>query len=78
MLERFVSNSRGRGLRSLSTLCLTEVYVNENQSFQCVPNPRPQNKKMLDALNIKLPKFLSKNDVRVVTKVSRRKSATNN
>jgi len=66
------------GLKSLSTLCLTEVFVNENQSFQCVPNPRVQNKKMLDALDFKLPKFLQKNNVKVVTKVSRRKSAQNN
>ena len=62
------------GLRSLSTLCLTEVCVNENQSFQCVPDPRIQNKKMLEALNIKLPKFLPKNNVCVVTKVKRRES----
>lgn len=63
------------GLKSLSTLCLTEVFINEDQSFQCVPNPRAQNKKMIEALEIKLPKFLQKNDVSVVTKVSRRKSA---
>ncbi len=62
------------GLKSLSTLCLAEVFINEDQSFQCVPNPRAQNKKMIEALEIKLPKFLQKNDVSVVTKVSRRKS----
>jgi len=65
------------GLKSLSTLCLAEVCINEDQSFQCVPNPRAQNKKMLEALKIKLPKFLQKNGVKVVTKVSRRKSAQN-
>ena len=63
------------GLQSLSTLCLLEVFVNEDQSFQAIPSPRTQNKKMLEALNVKLPKFLPKNNVRVVTKVSRRKSA---
>jgi transposase len=62
------------GLKSLSTLCVTEVFVNKNQSFQCIPNPRAQNKKMLEASKIKLPKFLPKNNVRVVTRVSRRKS----
>ena len=62
------------GLKSLSTLCSLEVFVNKDQSFQCIPNPRAQNKKMIEALEIKLPKFLAKNNVSVVTKVSRRKS----
>ncbi len=65
------------GLKSLSTLCILEIFTHKEQSFQCIPNPRKQNKKMLEVLNISLPKFLPKNDVSVVTKVSRRKSAKN-
>ena len=46
--------------------------------FQNVPEPRDQNKRMLDALDIKLPKILAKNHARVVTKKSRRKSVLKN
>lgn len=62
------------GLRSLSTLTLQEVTVQGRASFQQIPEPRSQNKKMLDALRIELPTLLPKSLVRVVTRKNRRKS----
>ncbi len=64
------------GLRSLSTLTLQEVTVKEHPSFQQIPKPRNQNKKMLGALGIELPKILAKSDVCVVTRKNRRKVNT--
>ena len=61
------------GLRSLSTLTLQEVTVGNQPPFQQIPEPRQQNKKMLDALGIELPKILPKSNVRVVTRKNRRK-----
>ena len=61
------------GLRSLSTLTLQEVTVKGRSSFQQIPEPREQNKKMLEALGIELPKILPKSNVRVVTRKNRRK-----
>lgn len=61
------------GLRSLSTLTLQEVTVKDGHSFQQVPEPRHQNKKMLEALGIELPKILPTSRVRVVTRKNRRK-----
>lgn len=66
------------GLRSLSTITMLEVSYDKEKTFQKVPEPRDQNKLMLDALNISLPKILAKNCMRVVTKKSRRKSAVKN
>jgi transposase len=65
------------GLRSLSTLTVQEVTVKGHESFQQIPEPREQNKKMLEALEFELPKILSKSYARVVTRKSRRKSAIN-
>jgi transposase len=62
------------GLRSLSTLTLQEVTVQGQQPFQQVPEPRKQNKKMLEALGIELPTILPISSVRVVTRKKRRKS----
>lgn len=62
------------GLRSLSTLTLMDVKFGDDKAFQQIPEPREQNKLMLDALNIKIPKFSPKNHVNVVTRTSRRKS----
>lgn len=62
------------GLRSLSTLTLMDVKLGEDKAFQQIPEPREQNKLMLEALNIKMPKVLPKNHVNVVTRTSRRKS----
>lgn len=61
------------GLRSLSTLTLQEVTVKDRSSFQQIPEPREQNKQMLDILGIELPKILPKSNVRVVTRKNRRK-----
>jgi transposase len=63
------------GLRSLSTLTMLEVSYDAERTFQNIPEPRDQNKRMLDALHISLPKVLARNQVRVVTKKSRRKSS---
>lgn len=62
------------GLRSLSTLTLQEVTVKDRASFQQIPKPREQNKKMLEALGIELPKILPKSNVNVVTRKNRRKT----
>jgi hypothetical protein len=61
------------GLRSLSTLTLQEVTVKDRSSFQQIPEPRDQNKKMLEALGVELPKILPKSNVSVVTRKNRRK-----
>ena len=66
------------GLRSLSTLTMLEVSYDKERTFQNVPEPRDQNKQMLDALNMNLPKILARNHARVVTKKSRRKSVIKN
>lgn len=63
------------GLRSLSTLTLLEVDLENGGSFQYVPEPREQNKKMLEALELRLPKNLPKSSAYVVTRQPRRKSA---
>jgi len=66
------------GLRSLSTLTMLEVSYDKERTFQSIPEPRDQNKRMLDALKISLPKILWRNHARVVTKKSRRKSVITN
>jgi transposase len=66
------------GLRSLNTLTLQEVTVQDHSSFQQIPEPRKQNKKMLEALGIELPKILPKSNAHVVTRKKRRKTATEN
>jgi len=66
------------GLRSLNTLTLQEVTVKDRPPFQQVPEPREQNKKMLEALGVELPKILPKSNVSVVTRKNRRKINTKN
>lgn len=61
------------GLRSLNTLTLQEVKVGDQPPFQQIPEPRLQNKKMFEALDLKLPKILPKSQVCVVTRKKRRK-----
>lgn len=63
------------GLRSLSTLTTLEVSYDKERTFQEIAVPRDQNKRMLDALNINLPKIVPMNHACVVTKKPRRKSA---
>ena len=60
------------GLRSLSTLTLIEWTVNDGLSFQQIPEPRHQNRQMLEALKVELPKVLPKNHAHVVTRKKRR------
>jgi len=66
------------GLRSLSTLTMLEVSYDKEKIFQNIPEPREQNKRMLGALNISLPKILARNHAHVVTKKSRRDSVLKN
>ena len=66
------------GIRSLNTLTLQEVTVTGHSPFQQIPEPRNQNKKMLEALDIELPKILPKSNARVVTRKNRRKIYTRN
>jgi len=59
------------GLRYLSTLCV-EVAIGQGKAFQKIPKPRQQNKLMLEAVNVRLPEILPKNDANVVTSKNRR------
>ena len=63
------------GLRSLSTLTMLEVSLGEEKAFQQIPEPREQNKQMLEAIGVELPRILPKNHAHVVTRKNRRKSA---
>lgn len=63
------------GLRSLSTLTMLEVSLGEEKSFQQIPEPREQNKQMLEAIGVELPRILPKNHAHVVTRKNRRKAA---
>lgn len=64
------------GLRSLSTLSLQEVTMKGHASFQQIPEPRKQNKAMLEMLDIELPRVLSKSSAHVVTRKNRRIAST--
>ena len=66
------------GLRSLNTLTLQEVTLKGHVPFQQIPEPRKQNKKMLEALDIELPKIVPKSKIRVVTRKNRRKAISIN
>jgi transposase len=66
------------GLRSLSTLTMLEVSFGKKNAFQQIPEPREQNKQMLEAIGVELPKILPKNHAYVVTRQSRRKQALKN
>ncbi|BBI16701.1 hypothetical protein [Neochlamydia sp. S13] len=59
-------------LRSLSTLTSIEWTASEGLSFQQIPEPRHQNRQMLEALKAELPKVLPKNHAPLVTKKKRR------
>jgi hypothetical protein len=52
------------------------VTVKGHPAFQQIPEPRKQNKKMLEALDVELPKILPKSNVRVVTRKNRRNRDT--
>jgi transposase len=72
---RFLYFTVEEGLRSLSTLTMLEISYGKERTFQEIPEPHDQNKHMLDALNIKLPKILARNHAHVVTRKPRRKSS---
>jgi transposase len=61
------------GLRSLATLTLIKISYGD-KSFQQIPEPRDNNKAMLEATNVILPKILPKSSAHVVTRKPRRKS----
>jgi Transposase DDE domain len=66
------------GLRSLSTLTVLEVSLGEEKAFQQIPEPRRQNKQMLEAIDVELPKILPKNHAHVVTRRRRRNPVVKN
>jgi transposase len=61
------------GLRSLNTLMMQEITVKGQLPFQQIPEPRQQNKKMLAALELELPKILPIATAQVSTRKNRRK-----
>ncbi|MCP5005746.1 MAG: IS1634 family transposase [Planctomycetes bacterium] len=56
------------GLNQLSSLCSTEVKVKGQGSCLKIPRPRENSRKLLKALNIKLPSVLPHKEVPVVTR----------
>lgn len=56
------------GINQLSSLCSMEIIVKGNGSCLRIPKPREDTKKLLDALNIKLPDVLPHHKVNVVTR----------
>jgi transposase len=64
-------------LRSLSTICLQKVCLENGLSFDTLSVPRQQNQVLLKAADVCLPKVIPMNQANVVTRKSRRKSASN-
>jgi transposase len=62
-------------LRSLSTICLQKVCLENGLSFDTLTVPRHKNQLLLKAVNVHLPKIIPLNYANVVTRKSRRKSA---
>ena len=62
----------GEGLLSLSTLTLLEVSHGDGMTYQEFPKPREQNRSMLEAIEVELPKILPINKAHVVTRKNRR------
>ena len=48
------------GIRSLSTLCLSEAKIKNGDSFHYFPCPKLESQKLLKALKIELPKIMLK------------------
>jgi len=46
------------GIHNLSSLCTTEVRAKGKPCFHRIPEPRPEVKRLLDALNVELPKAI--------------------
>ena len=56
------------GIDQLSSLCLTEAWVNGRTSFNLVPEPRPEVKCLLNAAGIRMPDVLPSKNIVVATK----------
>jgi hypothetical protein len=56
------------GLRSLSTLCSTEVVIKDQASCHKIPSPRAMSAELLKSLNIQMPEALPRLNAHVVTR----------
>jgi hypothetical protein len=66
------------GLDELATLCTTQLMVDGAVKINDIPEPRESVKELLEAANIRLPKYLPCSGIHVTTKKklqSRRKNA---
>lgn len=65
------------GLNELATLCATQLLVDGAVQINDIPEPRKSVKELLDAANIRLPKSLPCNGIRVTTKKKLQSSRNN-
>jgi transposase len=56
------------GINELATLCASEVLVNGAVKINDIPEPRKSVKDLLEAANVRLPKFLPSRGIHVTTK----------
>ena len=56
------------GIDGLSSLCATELVINDRIKVNDVPEPRESVKQLLDAANVRLPKSLPCSGIKVTTK----------
>jgi hypothetical protein len=56
------------GLDELTTLCATEMLVNGRPRCNCIPQPRPSVRQLLDAAAVRLPEALPCKGVHVATR----------
>ena len=56
------------GLKQLSSLTSIEMKIKDHQSVLKIPTPREQSRKLLDALDIRMPSALPYKDISVVTR----------
>lgn len=75
MLWKGIDTTVAEGLKSLSTLTTIEVTLNDQTKFEKVPEPRAQNRALLGAAGVSIPKIIPRNDAHVATKKQTRKSA---
>ena len=66
----------GEGLQELASLCVTEVVINGQVKAQLVPEGRPQVKRLLELVQVELPKKLRYAGSIVSTKKHLRKTRT--
>jgi len=74
MLWKEIDITVAEGLKSLSTLSTIEITLKDQESFERVPEPRAQNRKLLEAANVSIPKIIPRSNVHVATKKQTRKS----